>query len=881
MKRTHWLIAVVVMSLVSAQSLARNDDLVNDVTVTASSSDHKLSVVADGAGLDESGLLHSDNWPDMWSAHPGGKVNPGTTPGPAWLRFNLGAVYEIDRMVVWNMNEKGGAAKNGKSFRWTDRGLKNVTVEYSITGGPNESDWTTLGEFQFARGPGTDGYSANTEIDLGGLEAKYVVITIAKTDGNWGYGMQGHPDYPNVIYALSEVRFFGKSRFVRQPVPADKQRGVRSDIALSWTAALGSNAYDIYFGTDRAAIASATRQSHPGVQSYSEATADAHLKLPWPLEANMNYYWRVDGIDGSSGSVKNPDTWNFKTSPPVAWNPRPAEGKKGLGRLLRWNTGCFADETNGQDVYFGTSYDSVNNADTTSAEYMGRQSAATYDTSHFDSGRGLKQGDTYYWRVDQLTGDALHKGSVWQFTCWYRAIFNCDGHSVFAGAGDTDTWIKNIFEPVEDSHVDAVFWCDGSGGNTAKYDSEVLERWGERVGEPDPHLTEMIAEGNDPPLVVVREGHKRGLDVFYSLRINDIHDNFDSCAQELATFKIEHPEWTIGEGHPYGYKTALQFKFQEVRDIKFATIEELFKKYDFDGLEIDFMRCSTYAIPGTESENAHFLTQFLRRVREHLNKRAVERGRPIALAVRVDENLNACALDGFDVDTWIKQGLIDILAAGAGAGDIAVEEFKELASGTNVLIYPCLEAFGSWSTYRPRPTELRRATALNYWHQGADGIYTFNWFPHLTGKGGERDLFREIGDPEAMQSKPLIFGAEHHLTRVVRDYPHNWLHGVLPAELSNVQILNVPIMVGKDFTKSPQPTRMELVVHCSELSDDDEFKILLNHKQLLPERRSASLVNVPLNANQLKLGRNEVSFLAFTGEMTIDSVEIHVASSRH
>ena len=128
-----------------------------------------------------------------------------------------------------------------------------------------------------------------------------------------------------------------------------------------------------------------------------------------------------------------------------------------------------------------------------------------------------------------------------------------------------------------------------------------------------------------------------------------------------------------------------------------------------------------------------------------------------------------------------------------------------------------------------------------------------------------------------MQSKPLIFGAEHHLTRVVRDYPHNWLHGVLPAELSNVQILNVPIMVGKDFTKSPQPTRMELVVHCSELSDDDEFKILLNHKPLLSGERSAPLVKVSLNPNQLKLGRNEVSFLAFTGEVTINTVEIHIS----
>ncbi len=600
------------------------------------------------------------------------------------------------------------------------------------------------------------------------------------------------------------------------------------------------------------------------------------MLLPASLESDTKYYWRVDAVKSSSKPMKNPDIWSFKTSPAVAWNPRPPEGKKGLGRVLRWSKGCFADEVNGQDVYFGTSYNDVKNAGTSSAEYMGRQGSTSYNTSDFNSGRGLEFAKTYYWRVDQVDGNTVHKGQVWKFTCRYRVIFNCDG-SVFNSAGNTDTWIKNLFGPIEDSHVDALFWCDGSGGNTAKYDSNVLEMWGERIGKPDRHLIQMIAEGNDPPRVVIREGHKRGLDVFYSFRINDIHDSLEGNGAELPTFKIEHPEWMIGEGHPYGYKTALQFKFPEVRDIKFATIKELFEKYDFDGLEIDFMRCSTYFIPGTESENARILTQFLRRAREHLNKRGIERGRPISLAVRVDENLNACALDGFDVETWIKEGLIDILIAGAGAGDVAVEDFKLLASGTNVLIYPCLEAYGSWKMYRPRSEELRRALALNYWHQGADGIYTFNWFPYIPRRTYETALLKEIGDSEAMSFKPLIFPAEHHLTSVVRDYPHNWLQGVLPAQLSNLRILNVPIKIGKDFTESPKPDKIELVIYCGERSDDNDFKILLNHKSLPVVPHSNLLIKIPLNPSQLKLGKNTVSFLVFSGKTTVNTVEIHVS----
>ena len=105
----------------------------------------------------------------------------------------------------------------------------------------------------------------------------------------------------------------------------------------------------------------------------------------------------------------------------------------------------------------------------------------------------------------------------------YRVIFNCDGHAVFKDAGgDLQRWIDNLFGPLENSHVDALFWCDGAGGNTANYESRVLELTGARISRVDPHLKRMIAAGNDPPKVVVREAKKRGMDVFYSFRINDI-----------------------------------------------------------------------------------------------------------------------------------------------------------------------------------------------------------------------------------------------------------------------------------------------------------------------------------------------------------------------
>ncbi|MFP6603437.1 MAG: hypothetical protein VB862_12975, partial [Pirellulaceae bacterium] len=104
----------------------------------------------------------------------------------------------------------------------------------------------------------------------------------------------------------------------------------------------------------------------------------------------------------------------------------------------------------------------------------------------------------------------------------YRVIFNCDGHAVAKDAqGDLNQWIENLFGPLEKSHVEALFWCDGAGGNTANYDSQVLERTGVRSGKPRTYIDKWIGQGNDPPKIVVREARKRGLDVFYSFRFND------------------------------------------------------------------------------------------------------------------------------------------------------------------------------------------------------------------------------------------------------------------------------------------------------------------------------------------------------------------------
>ena len=487
----------------------------------------------------------------------------------------------------------------------------------------------------------------------------------------------------------------------------------------------------------------------------------------------------------------------------------------------------------------------------------------------------------------------------------YRLIYQMDSSGVLPAATDVDDYLKGIVGFLEDSHIDCLFWHDGAGGNTANYDSDVLELTGERIGEVDPSLRRLIQEGNDPPKIVVPAAKKRGVDIFYSLRLNDCHDSFGH-ERLLATFKVEHPEWTIGAGHPEVHPSVhrnLNFAVPEVCNLKFAVIEEIFRKYDFDGLEIDFLRSPPYFIPSEAPKNAHLLTQFLERVREHLNHRGRARGRQIPLAVRVNPTLEACRLDGFDISTWVEERLVDSLSLGSGNIDCDVEAFKSLTDGTGILVYPCV--YGWPSGYNiifgfEDSEPMLRALASNYWHQGADGIYTFNWnahsYVHRPDKNPQfapqRQLLREIDTLQAMRGKDKLYVADRLLGPKPM-LPHNWLHATLSQTLERGEQVAVPVMVEEDFIESPTPRTIWLSVTYGDLTGRSQIEITLNKQPLLEleltdpwlppdnttdpsQQEQVHALRQEISSDLLIQGRNHVGIMVAAGEVTVKGVEIHV-----
>jgi hypothetical protein len=174
------------------------------VAATASGSGTNMGPqnTINGSGLNAADQ-HSTESTKMWISN-GAK--------PAWIRWEFDKVYKLDEMWVWNANQE---IESMLGF-----GAKNVTVEYSIDG----VTWKALeGVPEFAQAPGAAAYEANTTVDFGGVEAKFVKLTI---NANWG-GVAPQA-------GLSEVRFFYVPVRAFAPQPADNAKSVSIEASLQW-----------------------------------------------------------------------------------------------------------------------------------------------------------------------------------------------------------------------------------------------------------------------------------------------------------------------------------------------------------------------------------------------------------------------------------------------------------------------------------------------------------------------------------------------------------------------------------------------------------------------------------------------------------------------
>ena len=464
-----------------------------------------------------------------------------------------------------------------------------------------------------------------------------------------------------------------------------------------------------------------------------------------------------------------------------------------------------------------------------------------------------------------------------------RLIYNNDsGDIAHAGADTPEGFLSKRSKPILGSQVDSVFYCTGA---TTMFTH--LAKVGETYGEfcPDgsegaiyrKNLTALKAAGHDVLNLTVDFCHQHKLEVFFTHRINDIHDTF--LDWELTRWKREHPEYLLGTreisagagggNSPKYWWSSLDFEKPQVLDYLCRIEEDVCRRYDVDGVEIDYFRSPMFFRPNLDykpatREQVEILTGFQRRIRNIAYREGNRRGRPILLAARVPATPERCLHVGIDVKQWIEEGLVDILTVSGGYAPFTepFDEITKLAHAHKIPVYPTISGSGMRAGKgRYNTIESWRGAAANMWHAGADGIVTFNIFP---AKPEQR--FMEMGSPQTLAGLDKMFAID----------PIRILEGDLVQAIEQRQSLPLPVPgdgkpvvthlpIGDDLPIAGKNGTLKLAqlrVRLSTAATAATVETTLNGIALKSAQRDPSDGWITYNPlpSQYRLGKNDLSF---------------------
>jgi hypothetical protein len=110
------------------------------------------------------------------------------------------------------------------------------------------------------------------------------------------------------VYTGDVWQFTSAPATAYAPEPWDGLAGVGVEADLAWTPGMNAVSHEVYFGTDKAAVAAGEASTFKGNQlmiSYEPGT----------LAENMTYWWRIDERD-AAGAVHTGRVWSFQTVGP-------------------------------------------------------------------------------------------------------------------------------------------------------------------------------------------------------------------------------------------------------------------------------------------------------------------------------------------------------------------------------------------------------------------------------------------------------------------------------------------------------------------------------------------------------------------------------------
>jgi hypothetical protein len=265
------------------------------------------------------------------------------------------------------------------------------------------------------------------------------------------------------------------------------------------------------------------------------------------------------------------------------------------------------------------------------------------------------------------------------------------------------------------AHVDAVSYCLFTAFWSSLPDSALTDLFPWRPPGMDD-------AGMDPLKVLMDRCRHHKMKFIADIRMNDRHGVAPNGIMK------QHPEWALFDG-------AWDYAFDPVRQAMLDFTREVLDTYDVDGIEYDYMRWCHMFQRGEGAQNAHVLTEFMRKSRKLLDEAAKRRGCDrLLFGVRVPQSIAECDYLGFDIATWIKEGLVDYVVPSDffhTDTNMKTEVFVKLTEGTDCKVYPAIHNQISMDApnehYKLMTPANFRAAAQNFYAYGADGISPYNY----------------------------------------------------------------------------------------------------------------------------------------------------------
>ena len=254
---------------------------------------------------------------------------------------------------------------------------------------------------------------------------------------------------------------------------------------------------------------------------------------------------------------------------------------------------------------------------------------------------------------------------------------------------------------------------------------------------------------------------------FLSIRVNDAHHIFrgskakpEEREKAVTEFQLfaDHPEWRLGPDLGPTMQYQFNWAIPAVRAYKLSLIRELCDSYDFDGIELDFMRHTVCFNPKTTplEERRKIQADFVRAVRQALD----HGGRKRWLCIRIPSDLTmhdsmgihlpALALAGVDMVNasgyYFTDGQMPIAALRQQLPEpVALYSEVHFTTATTQRIPPDT-GDQPYPAHRRTTPEQFYTVAHQTYEQGGDGISAYN-FQYYRGTYNPTDVYGTPSEP--------------------------------------------------------------------------------------------------------------------------------------